>query len=59
MVIDSGCGIEKERVKSIFNLFEHNENIPLKDSFKNKACKFNCFMIVTVIIAAGLGLTIA
>lgn len=40
MVIDSGIGIEKERVKSIFNLFEHNENLPLKESFKNRACKF-------------------
>lgn len=28
-VIDTGFGIEKERIFSIFNLFEHNQNIPL------------------------------
>lgn len=38
-VIDTGLGIEKERIGSIFNLFEHNQNVPLKESSKDKSCK--------------------
>jgi K+-sensing histidine kinase KdpD len=41
MVIDSGKGITKDRQKSIFNLFEHNQNISLKESFKKKTCKLH------------------
>ena len=39
MVIDSGVGIPKERLKNIFNLFEHSDQMPLKDSAKKKECK--------------------
>ncbi len=56
MVIDTGIGIPKERLASIFNLFEHNQNNPLMESFKNKTCKN---LIVYHILAAGLGLTIS
>lgn len=40
MVIDSGLGIDKDRLKNIFNLFEASDSLPLKDTFKNKKCKW-------------------
>jgi K+-sensing histidine kinase KdpD len=44
MVIDSGIGISDDRLGSIFNLFEHNQNNPLTESCKNKSCKPNNFL---------------
>mmetsp|Transcript_9004 Transcript_9004/g.8396 ORF Transcript_9004/g.8396 Transcript_9004/m.8396 type:complete len:142 (-) Transcript_9004:209-634(-) len=46
MVIDTGFGIPEDKLSSIFNLFQHNSNLPLNESFKNKT-------------SAGLGLTIS
>mmetsp|Transcript_7484 Transcript_7484/g.5684 ORF Transcript_7484/g.5684 Transcript_7484/m.5684 type:complete len:196 (+) Transcript_7484:88-675(+) len=46
MVVDTGFGIPEEKLSSIFNLFQHNSNLPLNESFKNKS-------------SAGLGLTIS
>lgn len=44
MVIDTGLGIPKERLKHIFNLFEHSDSAPLKDTFKKKTCKLFYFI---------------
>eukprot|EP00347_Sterkiella_histriomuscorum_P014284 403361468 len=46
MVLDTGNGIEKERVQTIFNLFEQNQSGMVKESQQNKK-------------SAGLGLTIS
>lgn len=39
--MDTGIGIEKERIPDIFNLFQHNQSNSIEEQIKNKTCKFS------------------
>ena len=58
MVLDTGNGIEKERVHTIFNLFEQNQSASIgKEALQTKKCNINSDDLSR--LAAGLGLTIS